>query len=107
MFAGAPTSIECHIKTEIGDVLTGTEHVAHWFFRLLHGSLVANATGQYRDFDEIAVEAARAVAEKQGRSFGQREATRVKQAFLSLPVAITATQEDAGSGWCPLLVKYQ
>jgi len=73
------------LRTAISDVLTGTEHLAHWFFRLLHGSLVANATGQYRDFDEIAVEAARAVAEKQGRSFGQREATRVKQAFLSLP----------------------
>ena len=54
------------LRTAISDVLTGTEHLAHWFFRLLHGSLVANATGQYRDFDEIAVEAARAVAEKQG-----------------------------------------
>jgi len=46
--------------------LGSTDAMGEWFARLLHGSLVANATGRYRSFGTIGIEALLIVAEKRG-----------------------------------------
>ena len=69
----------------LSDALGGGERLGEWFFRLLHGSLVANLTDSFRSFETIGVEALRAVAARQGRELSDDEATTLVAGFRSLP----------------------
>ena len=69
----------------LSTVLGGAERLAEWFFRLLHGSVVANATDSFRSFETIGVEALRAVALRQGRELSADDAEELIAGFRSLP----------------------
>jgi 2-haloacid dehalogenase len=56
-----------------------------WFARMLHGSLVANALDQYRDFSEIGVEALLAVAARHGVSLKGETAVEVVETMRRIP----------------------
>ena len=48
------------LRSVLAAAMGGGERLAEWFFRLLHGSLVANVTDSFRSFETIGVEALRA-----------------------------------------------
>lgn len=73
------------LRSVIADAIGGSERLAEWFFRLLHGSLVANTTDSFRSFETIAVEALRAVALRQGAELADERATALVAGFRSLP----------------------
>jgi len=73
------------LRSVLADALGGGERLAEWFFRLLHGSLVANATDSFRSFETIGIEALRAVAERQGIELGDQQAEALIAGFRSLP----------------------
>ena len=73
------------LRSVLADALGGGERLAEWFFRLLHGSLVANATDSFRSFETIGIEALRAVAERQGIELGDEQAEALIAGFRSLP----------------------
>jgi 2-haloacid dehalogenase len=73
------------LRTVLVDALGGGERLAEWFFRLLHGSLVANATDSFRSFETIGVEALHAVALRQGVDLGDDQAQELVAGFRSLP----------------------
>lgn len=73
------------LRSVFSEALGGGERVAEWFFRLLHGSLVANATDSFRSFETIGVEALRAVALRQGQELSDRDAQHLVDGFRSLP----------------------
>ena len=73
------------LRSVLADALGGSERLAEWFFRLLHGSLVANATDNFRSFETIGVEALAAVAQRQGLDFTDRERHELVAGFRSLP----------------------
>jgi len=73
------------LRSVFSDALGGGERLAQWFFRLLHGSLVANATDSFRSFETIGVEALRAVALTQGQELSDRDARHLVAGFRSLP----------------------
>ena len=73
------------LRSVLADALGGGERLAEWFFRLLHGSLVANATASFRSFETIAIEALTAVARRQGIELGSAQAEDLVAGFRSLP----------------------
>ena len=73
------------LRSVFSEALGGGESLAEWFFRLLHGSLVANATDSFRSFETIGVEALRAVALRQGQELSDRDARHLVDGFRSLP----------------------
>lgn len=73
------------LRSVLADALGGSERLAEWFFRLLHGSLVANTTNSFRSFETIAVEALRAVALRQGNELSDDTARALVAGFRSLP----------------------
>ena len=73
------------LLTVLSTALGGGERLAEWFFRLLHGSVVANATDSFRSFETIGVEALRAVAIRQGRELSEDQAGELIAGFRSLP----------------------
>lgn len=73
------------LRTVMTDALGGGGRLAEWFFRLLHGSLVANATDSFRSFETIAIEALRAVAQRQGIELSDAQAGDLVAGFRSLP----------------------
>ncbi|MCP3977232.1 MAG: haloacid dehalogenase type II [bacterium] len=73
------------LRSVLADALGGSERLAEWFFRLLHGSLVANTTDSFRSFETIAVEALRAVALRQSEEFTNEAALALVAGFRSLP----------------------
>ena len=73
------------LRTVLIEALGGGERLAEWFFRLLHGSLVANATDSFRSFETIGVEALRAVARRQGVDLSDSQAHDLVAGFRSLP----------------------
>jgi 2-haloacid dehalogenase len=74
-----------HLRAVLAEALGGGEPLAEWFFRLLHGSVVANVTDSFRSFETIGVEALRAVATRQGHELSADEATALVAGFRSLP----------------------
>jgi 2-haloacid dehalogenase len=74
-----------HLRAVLAEALGGGERLAEWFFRLLHGSVVANVTDSFRSFETIGVEALRAVATRQGHELSADEATALVAGFRSLP----------------------
>jgi 2-haloacid dehalogenase len=73
------------LRGVLAAALGGGERLAEWFFRLLHGSVVANATDSFRSFETIGVEALRAVAIRQGRELSEERAGELVTGFRSLP----------------------
>lgn len=73
------------LRAVLSEALGGSERLAEWFFRLLHGSVVANATDSFRSFETIGVEALRAVATRQGRDLSEEQAGDLVAGFRSLP----------------------
>jgi len=73
------------LRTVLAEALGGGERLAEWFFRLLHGSVVANVTDSFRSFETIGVEALRAVATRQGHELSEDEAAALVAGFRSLP----------------------
>ena len=73
------------IEARFEEIFGGDPAVGEWFARMLHGSLVANATDDYRPFGDIGVEALLTVAIKRGLSLGSEEAAEVVRAMTSLP----------------------
>jgi 2-haloacid dehalogenase len=73
------------LRTVLAAALGGGERLAEWFFRLLHGSVVANATDSFRSFETIGVEALRAVAIRQDRDLSEDQAAELVAGFRSLP----------------------
>lgn len=73
------------LRQVLADALGGGERLAEWFFRLLHGSLVANSTDSFRSFETIAIEALRAVAERQSIELADGRADELVAGFRSLP----------------------
>lgn len=74
-----------HLRTTLATALGGPERLAEWFFRLLHGSLVANETDSFRSFETIGIEALRAVAQRQGIELSDTDAVDLVGGFRSLP----------------------
>ncbi len=73
------------LRSVLAEALGGGERLAEWFFRLLHGSLVANSTDSFRSFETIAVESLRAVALRQGNELTDDTASELVAGFRSLP----------------------
>lgn len=73
------------LRSVLIEVLGGGEHLAEWFFRLLHGSLVANSTDSFRTFETIGVEALTAVALRQNVALSEAQAHSLVSGFRSLP----------------------
>ena len=73
------------LRSVLAAALGGHERLAEWFFRLLHGSLVANATDSFRSFETIGVEALRAVSLRQGAELSEAQAKELVAGFRSLP----------------------
>jgi len=73
------------LRSVLTDVLGGPERLAEWFFRMLHGSVVANATDSFRSFETIGVEALRAITLRQGIGLGEEAAAALVSGFRSLP----------------------
>ena len=73
------------LRSVLADTLGGGERLAEWFFRLLHGSLVANTTDSFRSFETIGIEALRAVAVRQGIELSDEQAGDLVAGFRSLP----------------------
>lgn len=72
------------LRSVLAAALGGHERLAEWFFRLLHGSLVANATDSFRSFETIGVEALRAVSLRQGAELSEAQAKELVARFRSL-----------------------
>lgn len=73
------------IKTKLEDLFGADPPVGEWFARMLHGSLVANATNNYRPFGDIGVEALLTVAVKRGLSMRGEDAVDVVSEMMTLP----------------------
>jgi 2-haloacid dehalogenase len=73
------------LRSVLAAALGGGERLAEWFFRLLHGSLVANVTDSFRSFETIGVEALRAVSMRQGVELSEAQAEELVAGFRSLP----------------------
>ena len=73
------------LRSVLAAALGGGERLAEWFFRLLHGSLVANSTDSFRSFESIGVEALRAVSLRQGVELREAQAEDLVAGFRSLP----------------------
>lgn len=73
------------LRSVLVEALGGGERLAEWFFRLLHGSLVANATDSFRSFETIGVEALQAVAQRQDVDLSAEDAAALVAGFRSLP----------------------
>jgi len=73
------------LRTLLAKALGSGERLAEWFFRLLHGSLVANHTNSFRPFETIGVEAMRAIALGQNIELTDAQAQNLVTGFRSLP----------------------
>jgi 2-haloacid dehalogenase len=75
------------MRSSIGKTLNGNEELtALWFSTMLHHSLVTTVTGDYQDFGKIGVAALMMVAQNEGISITQEQATTaIKTPLLSLP----------------------
>ena len=73
------------IQAKLEGVFGADPPVGEWFALMLHGSLVANAIGNYRPFGDIGVEALLTVAVKRGLSLRGEEAVDVVSEMMNLP----------------------
>lgn len=73
------------VRAVLVEALGSAERLAEWFFRLLHGSLVANETDRFRSFESISVEALNAMGRRYGTEIGSSVADDMVTAFRSLP----------------------
>ncbi|NND02979.1 MAG: haloacid dehalogenase type II [Acidimicrobiia bacterium] len=73
------------LRSVLSEALGSSERLAEWFFRLLHGSLVANTTDSFRSFETLGTEALRAVALRQGIELSASQAGDLVAGFRSLP----------------------
>ena len=73
------------LRVVLAKALGGGEQLAEWFFRLLHGSLVANTTDAFRSFETIGAESLAAVAQKQGLELATHQQEELIAEFRSLP----------------------
>ena len=73
------------IKERFESIFGDDPPLGEWFARMLHGSLVANATNNYRPFGDIGVEALLTVAVKRGLSLRGEDAVEVVSEMMSLP----------------------
>jgi 2-haloacid dehalogenase len=73
------------VRAVLIEALGSADQLAEWFFRLLHGSLVANETDRFRSFESISVEALNAMAQRTGRDPGTLIADNLVGAFRTLP----------------------
>jgi len=73
------------LRSVLIEALGSAERLAEWFFRLLHGSLVANDTDRFRPFETIAIEALQAVSLRQGVELNDETARNLVAGFRSLP----------------------
>lgn len=73
------------IRTRLKEIFGENPPAGEWFARMLHGSLVANALDQYRDFGDIGVEALLAVAGRHGVSLRGEVAVEVVETMRRLP----------------------
>lgn len=67
------------------DLMGSADAMGEWFARMLHGSLVANHTGQYRPFAMLGVEALLVVAQKRQISLSADQAADFVAGMRSLP----------------------
>ena len=74
------------LRSMLIDALGSSERLAEWFFRLLHGSLVANETDRFRSFETIAVEALAAIGLRADIDVSADTSELMVAAFRSLPV---------------------
>ena len=73
------------VRAVLIEALGSAERLAEWFFRLLHGSLVANETDRFRSFELISVEALNAMGRRYGTEIDSSVADELVTAFRSLP----------------------
>ncbi len=73
------------VRAVLIEALGSAERLAEWFFRLLHGSLVANETDRFRSFELISVEALNAMGRRYGTEIDSSVADDLVTAFRSLP----------------------
>ncbi len=73
------------VATAMAEVFGPTPPVGEWFARLLHGSLLVNAYGRYRDFDEIGLDALGMVAAAHGVAATRAELASVVATMRDLP----------------------
>ena len=66
-------------------VFGSTEPMAEWFARMLHGSLVANATNRYRPFGLIGTEALVTLAQRRGVDLDPDRAVAIVAEMRRLP----------------------
>ncbi len=67
------------------EVFGSTEPMGEWFARMLHGSLVANATNRYRPFGLIGTEALVTLAQKRGVELHPDRAVEIVAGMRQLP----------------------
>lgn len=73
------------IKKKMDDAFGIGAPVGEWFARMLHGSLVANATNSYRPFGDIGIEALLTVAAKRGLAMRGEDAAEIVGSMTTLP----------------------
>ena len=88
------------LRSVLAAALGGDEPLAAWFFRLLHGSLVANATDSFRSFETIGVEALRAVSLRQGAELSEAQAKELVADRYRRKVASTCRACDLVASVC-------
>lgn len=85
-----------HLRPRFEAAIGSIEPMGEWFARMLHGSLVANHTLNYRPFGVIGAEALLVVAQKRGIPLTRDEAADVVAGMLELPAhpEVPAALED-------------
>ncbi|MGH8959363.1 MAG: haloacid dehalogenase type II [Acidimicrobiia bacterium] len=69
----------------LSEVFGSPPPTGEWFARLLHGSVVANYTGQYRPFGTIGSEALATLARRRNVELSPEKAESIVASMLSLP----------------------
>lgn len=90
------------LRPVLEERLGTSEPLGEWFARLLHGSLVANATGRYRPFGTIGIEALRLVAAKRGLDLTVDDAEAVVAVMRRLephPDVVPGLERLAAAGY--------
>ena len=73
------------LRPAFTNLIGSAEPMGEWFARMLHGSLVANHTGQYRPFAMLGVEALLVVAQKRQVRVSADQAADFVSGMQSLP----------------------
>ncbi len=73
------------MRPAFAELIGSAEPMGEWFARMLHGSLVANHTGQYRPFAMLGIEALLVVAQKRQVNLSADQAADFVSGMQSLP----------------------